>query len=175
MNGERPHRRPAYPRANSPYVLLHGRVLPPGTLCPTTSAPSLILSSSENCWNHTISGELLIYVDLSNGRTINFWYDRTWSLLLTPIASCLLHCKKGSPYSITEHRVPELSHKPDGRLPLLSARPAVTLATLNRAAINFAAWWTEEQWVWTVCLRLLPDSVATAIWTQALLRLSPAR
>ena len=46
---------------------------------------------------------------------------------------------KGSPYSITEHRVPEpipvlgsqpagdLSHKPGGRLPLLSARPAVYL------------------------------------------------
>ena len=45
---------------------------------------------------------------------------------------------KGSPYSITERRVPELipvlgsqpagdvNHIPDGRLPLLSARPAVT-------------------------------------------------
>ena len=32
-----------------------------------------------------------------------------------------------------------------------------------------------EQWMWTVCLRLLPDNVATAIWTQALLCLSPAR
>jgi len=53
---------------------------------------------------------------------------------------------KGSPYSITEGRVPELilvlgsqptgdvSHKPDGRLPLLSARPAVTPTTLKRAA-----------------------------------------
>jgi len=50
---------------------------------------------------------------------------------------------KRSPYSITERMVPELipvlgsqpavdvSHKPGGRLPLLSARPAVTLATLN--------------------------------------------
>jgi len=58
---------------------------------------------------------------------------------------------KGSQYSITERRVPELipvlcsqpagdvSHKPGGRLPLLSARPAVTPATLNRAATNFAA------------------------------------
>ena len=94
---------------------------------------------------------------------------------------------KGSPYSITERRVPELisvlssqpagdvSHKPGGRLPLLSVRPAVTLATLMRAATNFSAWWTEAQWVWTVCLRLLPDSVANALWTRALLRLSPAR
>jgi len=60
--------------------------------------------------------------------------------------------KKASPYSITEHRVPELipvlgsqlagdvSHKPGGRLPLLSARPAVTLKTLKRAATSFAAW-----------------------------------
>jgi len=59
---------------------------------------------------------------------------------------------RGSPYSITEHRIPELipvlgsqpagnvSHKPGGRLPLLSARPAVTHATLKRAATNFAAW-----------------------------------
>ena len=93
---------------------------------------------------------------------------------------------KGSPYSSTERRVPELipvlgnkpagdvSYKPGGRLPLLSARPAVTLATLKRAATSFAAWWTQARWVWTVYLRLLPDSVAAAIWTQALL-LSPAR
>jgi len=58
---------------------------------------------------------------------------------------------KGIPYSITERRVPELipvldsqptsdvSHKPGGRLPLLSARPAVTHATLKRAATNIAA------------------------------------
>jgi len=58
-----------------------------------------------------------------------------------------------SPYSITKHRVLELipvlgsepagdlSHKPGGgRLPLHSARPAVTPATLNRAATSFAAW-----------------------------------
>ena len=38
---------------------------------------------------------------------------------------------------------------------------------------SFAAWWTI--WVWTVCLRRFSDSVAAAIWTQALLRLSPAR
>jgi len=59
---------------------------------------------------------------------------------------------KGSPYLITEHRVLELiavlgsqpagdvSHKPGGRLPLLSARPAVSPATLKRAATSFAAW-----------------------------------
>jgi len=60
--------------------------------------------------------------------------------------------QKGSPYSITERRVPELipvlgsqpaddvNHKPGGRLPLLSARFAVNPATLKRAATNFAAW-----------------------------------
>jgi len=59
---------------------------------------------------------------------------------------------KGGPYSITEHRFPELipvrgsqpagdvNHKPDGGLPLLSVRSAVTSATLKRAATNFAAW-----------------------------------
>jgi len=62
-----------------------------------------------------------------------------------------LFCK-GTPNSITERRVPELIpvlgsqpagdviHKPGSRLPLFSARPAVTLATLERAANNFAAW-----------------------------------
>jgi len=55
-------------------------------------------------------------------------------------------------YSITERRVPELipvlgsqpagdvSHKPGGGLPLLSARPAVTPATLKRDVTDFAAW-----------------------------------
>jgi len=33
-----------------------------------------------------------------------------------------------------------VSHKPGGRLPLLSARPAITLTTLKRAATSFAAW-----------------------------------
>jgi len=32
----------------------------------------------------------------------------------------------------------DVSHKPGGRLPLLSARPAVTIATLKRASTNFA-------------------------------------
>ena len=58
---------------------------------------------------------------------------------------------KGSPYSINECRVQELipvigsqpagdvSHKPGGRLPLLSAS-AVIPTTLKRAATNFVAW-----------------------------------
>jgi len=53
--------------------------------------------------------------------------------------------------TIAERRVPELilvlgsqpagdvSNKPGGRLPLHSARPAVTPATLKRAATSFAA------------------------------------
>jgi len=61
---------------------------------------------------------------------------------------------KGCPHSITEHRVPELipvlgsqpagdvSHKPGGRLPVLSARPAVTPQPLRgqSAAAIFAVW-----------------------------------
>jgi len=34
----------------------------------------------------------------------------------------------------------DVSHKPGGRLPLLSARSAVTPGTLKRAATNFTAW-----------------------------------
>jgi len=68
------------------------------------------------------------------------------------ITSIILDSKgKGSLCSIIEHRVPELipvfgsepagdvSHKTSGRLPLLSARPAVTPATLKRAATHFDA------------------------------------
>jgi len=65
-------------------------------------------------------------------------------------SACSSLKSKDSPYSTTERRVLELilvlgsqpagdvSHKPGGRLPLLSARTAVTLATLKRAATNFA-------------------------------------
>jgi len=71
---------------------------------------------------------------------------------VTVIVVAIVKKGKGSPYSITERRVPELipvlgnqaavdvSDKPGGRLTLLSTRPAVTRATLRRAATNFAAW-----------------------------------
>ena len=77
------------------------------------------------------------------------WAGKHCTVLLS---GRMLECKgKGSPYSCTERRVPELipvlgsqpvgdlNHKPDGRLPLLSARPAVTPATINRAATSVAA------------------------------------
>ena len=69
---------------------------------------------------------------------------------LSPSADCKKG--KGSPYSITERRVPDLipvlgsqlardvSHKPGDRLSLLSARPAVIPTTLKKAATSFAAW-----------------------------------
>jgi len=68
------------------------------------------------------------------------------------VRACVKGKGKSSPYSITDRRVPELipvngsqrtadvSHKTDSRLPLLSARLAVTPATLKRAAFNLAAW-----------------------------------
>ena len=77
-------------------------------------------------------------------------------MLSTPYQQPVSLLKKGkgknSPYSISERRVPELipvlgsqpagdvSNKPGGGLPLLSARPAITTATLKRTATNFAAW-----------------------------------
>ena len=74
-----------------------------------------------------------------------------WLISRLKLSSAIANIK-GSPYSIAERRVPQLipvlgsqpagdvSHKPDGRLLLLSARSAVTPATLKRAATNFAAW-----------------------------------
>jgi len=70
------------------------------------------------------------------------------------ISIVLFDNKKGKvrEYSITERGVLELipvlgsqpagdvSHEPGGRLPLLSARPAVSPATIKRAVTSFAAW-----------------------------------
>jgi len=59
---------------------------------------------------------------------------------------------ESSPYSITTRTVPELipvlgsqpacdvSHKAGGRLPLLSAGPAVARAIFKSAPANFDAW-----------------------------------
>jgi len=80
----------------------------------------------------------------TDGRTPNRFIDP--APLTTRIKG------KWSPYLIADNKVPELipvlgsqpacdvSHKPGGRLPLLSARPAVTPATLKKAATNFATW-----------------------------------
>jgi len=86
----------------------------------------------------------------ANFRRTHFPSQLAWSEGWRPPGT---QSKKGkaSPYLITEHRVLEfipvlgsqpagdVSRKPGGRLPLLFARPAVTLATLKRAATNFAA------------------------------------
>ena len=81
-----------------------------------------------------------------------------------PAIHALLKKGKGSPYSITERTVPELipvlgsqpagdvSHKPDGRLPLLSERGLLRYqfcCLVNRGTVGVN--------------RPLPDSVATAI------------
>ena len=87
---------------------------------------------------------------------------------------CPVYCKrKGSPYSITKRRVPELipvlgsqpagdvSHKPAGRLPLLLARPAVTPATLKRAATNLLLCEQRHD----VCEQFLPrDAMHPRYW-----------
>ena len=105
-----------------------------------------------------------------------------YQLLPSVLWRCWLGGRKGIRPVKTEWWVADVviclergvSHKPGSRLPLLSAMPEVTLETLNRAATSFAARWTEAWQVWPVCLRLLLDSIATAIWTQAILCLSLA-
>jgi len=68
-----------------------------------------------------------------------------------------------------------VSHKPGGRLPLLSVRPAVTPATLKRAATNFRCLVKEG----TMGVNSLPKSVTRqrrgCDLNLDLLRLSPAR
>jgi len=96
-------------------------------------------------------------------RCIAVLRGRSRFLLVSVLSLFLLRCDrlrhqtvkkgKGSPYSTAERRVPELipvlgsqptgdlGQKHGSRLPILSARLAVTPATLKRAAAaNFAAW-----------------------------------
>jgi len=96
---------------------------------------------------------------------------------------------KGSPYSITERGVPEL-------IPVLGSQPAGDVSRYPAVGCHYFPPGLQlppqplsgllpimllgEQRHngcehWTACLRLLPDSVATAIWTHALPSLSPAR
>ena len=91
----------------------------------------------------------------------------------SPLTLPFLGCKKGSPYSTAERRVLELipvlgsqpagdvSHKPGGRLPLLSARPAENPQPLTGLLPILLL--GEQRHDGCEQLRLLPDSVATAI------------
>ena len=96
-----------------------------------------------------------IAISLVQGGEMKMWTRNERSRVVSACSegtiSFPLVVGKGSPCSVTERRVPELipvlgsqpagdvSRKPGGRLPLLSARPAVTPAVLKRAATSFAA------------------------------------
>ena len=62
-----------------------------------------------------------------------------WASGLQIVLSEIIRSKKVKVANTRLPNVGDVSHKPGGRLPLLSARPAVTLATLKRAATSFAA------------------------------------
>ena len=100
----------------------------------------------------------MLYIKPVPDADILFTFVTVYLSVFSSFSYCLPVCgeiklykAKGSPYSSTEHRVlglipvlgsqpaGDVSHKPGGRLPLLSARTAVTLATLKRAAASFAA------------------------------------
>ena len=80
------------------------------------------------------------------GHLISQQKQRVELEFFTEQTTCTTHNKtgKGSPYSITESRVPELipvlGSQPAGDVNHKLARPAVTPATLKMAATNFAAW-----------------------------------
>ena len=102
------------------------------------------LIASSSCFSGVVATIFLLY----NSHT-HISHCQTAS---TRITHSRYKKGKAGPYSITKSRFPELipvlgsqpagdvNHKPDGRLSLLSVRPAVTLTTLTRAATNFAAW-----------------------------------
>jgi len=117
-------------------------------------------------------------LEMGKHRCMYTCTDRRTTPKILPSSNYWISKKsKGSPYSITERRVPELipvlgsqpagnvSHKPDGRLPLLSAGLQLPPQHL-RGLLLILLLGEEAQWVWAVCLRLLPDSIATGIWTR---------
>jgi len=75
------------------------------------------------------------------------WFSRLLLLLLS--ISVTAERSEGSwadPGFFGSQPVGNVSHKPGGRLPLLSTMPAITLATLRRSGTSFAARWTEARW-----------------------------
>jgi len=117
------------------------QVSPSGESCECKRRPGRKQWQTPGLWRellHVTCGLAACTPGSAPGPTLSNEYGKTLPLTL--------------PYSITERGVPELipvlgsqpagdvSHKHDGRLPLLSARPAVTPATLKTAATNFAAW-----------------------------------
>jgi len=98
-----------------------------------------------------LNSAILHYLCCWKWSQYNFTVGYNKIILIPLLFAVPVIAKKGSPYSITERRVPELipvlcsqpagdvSHKPGGKLPLLSARPAVTSSSLKKAATNFAA------------------------------------
>jgi len=109
----------------------------------TTSTPQVFRLDRFHCTNKANSSQLHSNNAMSGAQ-----------LHISPVLqSRIPELKgKGRPHSIAKHRVMELipvlgsqptgdvSHKPGSRLPLLTARPAVVLTTIKRAATNFTAW-----------------------------------
>jgi len=109
----------------------------------TTSTPQVFRLDRFHCTNKANSSQLHSNNAMSGAQ-----------LHISPVLqSRIPELKgKGRPHSIAKHRVMELipvlgsqptgdvSHKPGSTLPLLTARPAVVLTTLKRAATNFTAW-----------------------------------
>jgi len=139
---------------------------PPGTVCPSVCLCTQSLTTPVLLWLlHSLGVRLSR--PLLDRLSCSLQYDepilsrlyRTVKGKGSPyqvvLYTMMLVYRTTCPYSTAERRVPELipvlgsqpagdvSHKPGSRLPLLSARPAVTLATLRMAATSFAAWWTE--------------------------------
>ena len=99
-----------------------------------------------------VSSKMLVSRFLESASSDTHWSRQSRPMGNKSVPKIIINVNgKGSPYSNTERRVLELipvlgsqpagdvSHKPGGRLPLLSARPAVTITTLKRAATNFTA------------------------------------
>ena len=121
------------------------RTVPSVTLSQTPDLENFATASRSRCRQHSSRGVpvckfYVLFEMRAKRKTCTHLMTFSW-----------IKKGKGNPYSITERRVPELipvlgsqpagdvSHKPGGRLPLLSARPAVTPATLKRVA-TIAVW-----------------------------------
>ena len=101
-------------------------------VAPRVVRDDVIVMASARVSHWRTDGRVVGETESSRGELTNS-VDVRANWLQSSIAKLRCKSKKGSPHSTAERRV----HKPGGRLPLLSARPAVTPATIKRGCCEF--------------------------------------
>ena len=103
----------------------------------------LVVRGRRSRWSEITSSVSALAIDRVAILLLHVAYGFTADL--TAVVEIGQYVKYAKCNKVAHTRLPSVgfrdaSHKPGGRLPLLSATPTVTLATFKRAATSFAAW-----------------------------------